>query len=216
MFALALLTIASLNADTAFNEGRKLYDDLEYEQAVFRFQEVALRADVVGADRATALVWLGLSYAGVGDEDAARRAFVDGARADATLVLPVEVSPRLAELFDDAKRAAAATAIAPPTQPTTIVVPSDAPPPDDSTSILAGVGTVTGVLLVGTGVGLAVLCAVNYDNASDRTATQVAAKAALDEANLELVGAALLIPVGAAMAGVAGFLFFGLPAADQR
>ena len=46
MFALLALALGSLSADPAFTEGCALYDQLEYEQAVFRFQEVALRQDL--------------------------------------------------------------------------------------------------------------------------------------------------------------------------
>jgi tetratricopeptide (TPR) repeat protein len=206
MFALAfaLALAASLDGDAAFAEGLRLYDELEYEQAAFRFQEVALRNPAPGPDRARVFVYLGLSFAGAGDLDAAKRAFVDAARADRTVALPVEVSPSLQQLFDEAKASA-------PEEPAPL---EPAPAPQAGSGggpmpILAIVGAVGGGVLVIAGAGLAVLCGVSYNEAltaKERDATQLEAKGALDRANLSLAGAGVLIPVGLALAGVSAFL----------
>lgn len=207
MWLLALALIASLQGDASFDAGCKLYDQLEYEQAVFRFQEVTLRPGLSPEDRATALAWLGLSYAGAGNPDAATRAFSDAARASAAVTLPVEVSPSLQQLFDDAKADVAAHPLpAPAVGPTTGVGPAApvsggaAPSP-----VVPGVGVAVGGAALFGGVALAAVSAVTYGGAQDKRLFQQDAKSALDTANVELGAAYLLIPAGLVVGGVSAF-----------
>src|SRR5207248_1354167 len=87
--------------DPAFEEGQRLYKALEYEQAIFRFEEVAVRPSIEPADKAQALMWLGLSYAGTGDLESAKRDFRQALVVDDALALPPTISPRIATIFED-------------------------------------------------------------------------------------------------------------------
>lgn len=99
MFVLAFSLALSLEGDEGFEDGVRLYKGLEYEQAIFRFEEVAVRPGLTPSDKATALVWLALCYAGTGDFEAARRDLGDALRTDASVQLPVNTSPRVVSLF---------------------------------------------------------------------------------------------------------------------
>jgi tetratricopeptide (TPR) repeat protein len=190
MWMVLLLALGALAEDPAFAEGRALYDQLEYEQAVFRFQEVALRPELAPEDQATALTWLGLSFAGTGNMDAARRAFVDAASLKPELTLPVEVAPALQQLFDDAHQEALRRRAEARPSPT----PNPVPPP--------GAVADEAVPVVG-GAGLAGLSFATWEGAKDKQLFQADAKAQLDAANLELGAAWVLMPVGAAVAATA-------------
>ncbi len=215
MLALALVLIASLDGNTAFVEGKKLYDKFEYEQAVFRFEKVAVSPGLTNTDRATALVWLALSEAGVGDFDATRRAFEDACRADATVKLPLEVSAKLQKIFDEAKATAAkeaadaakaASQAPPPPSVTAAPPPSSSPMP-----LVGGVGAATGGLLLAGGVGASVLFALSYSKATDHNQLAVDARQSLAEANLELTVATILVPAGALIGGAGAVLLFTAP-----
>jgi|GEM_PF-1866336 len=110
-----------------FTQGKTLYMELEYEQALFRFQKAALDASAPASDRAQALVWVAMCYAGVGDETAAKRALEDAAVLDGTIQLPREAAPTLRPWMTAAKQKAAkakATAPAPAPAPTPAATPA--------------------------------------------------------------------------------------------
>lgn len=206
-----LLALGSLGSDPAFVEGQRLYDQLEYEQAVFRFQEVALRPELPPEDRASALTWLGLGYAGAGSLDAARRSFVYAARAWPGVALPVEVSPALARLFDDAKREAATFPTA-PLSPTPATAPSEPSTPPEKAGdfpVLPAAGLAAGATVAAAGVGMVVLSAVTFGAAQDKQLYQGDAKAQLDLANVELGVAYALIPIGLTVATASAWLLMG-------
>lgn len=205
MLAVLLLTLGSLSSDPVFNEGRALYDQLEYEQAVFRFQEVALRPELDAKDRAEALTWLGLSYAGAGNMDAARRAFVDAVVLAPEVALPVEVAPSLAQLFEDARQSAAARRAA--TDPA--VPPSPAPQgPAPGLPLLPLAGVGAGAVVVLAGAGLAGLSVATFEGSKDKELFQTEAKAQVDAANLQLAVGSLLIPVGVAVGAASAFFLW--------
>ncbi len=207
LLSLALVLMTSLDGDDAFAAGRASWDQLEYEQAVFRFQEVAIRSDLSLEDKATAFVWLGISYGSVGDAMAARRAFTDALRANPAQTLPVEVSPKIEHIFAEARAAMpAASETATTTATTTGVVPA-ATPATAADNTMAIATASTAAVLVVAGLGLGAISAATFAQASDPDAFQSDAKAAVDAANLELVAAAVAIPLGLALGGVAGFLF---------
>lgn len=198
-----LLALGALAEDPAFAEGRALYDQLEYEQAVFRFQEVALRPELAPEDQATALTWLGLSFAGTGNMDAARRAFVDAASLKPELTLPVEVAPALQQLFDDAHQEAQRRRAEARPSPTPNPVPPPAAAADEAVPVLPLVGVALGAATLVGGAGLAGLSFATWEGAKDKQLFQADAKAQLDTANLELGAAWVLMPVGAAVAATA-------------
>jgi len=205
LVSLVLVLLASLDGDAAFAAGRASYDQLEYEQAVFRFQEVAIRSDLSDEDKATAFVWLGVSYGSVGDAMAARRAFSDALRANPAQTLPVEVSPKIEQLFAEAKAALPATSTTATSTTSSVGTGAPSAGPADNTMAIAAAST--GAVLVVAGLGLSAICAATFAQASDPDAFQADAKASLDAANLELVAASVAIPLGLALGGVAGFLF---------
>lgn len=183
----------------------KLYKALEYEEAIPKLATITNRAGLPPNDKAEALMWLGLSHAGAGDMDNARAALAAALEANAALSLPEKVSPRIAAMFDQLKAEAAAKA--PPKDPDP-PPPEDPPPSEPLSMTLIGGGVAAGVgvlAIVGGGV-LAALAAGELETANDRNQFQSDAKAALDTANAEVAGAAVLLPLGAALAAAGGVL----------
>lgn len=205
MLPMILLVMGALSDDPIFMEGCKFYDELEYEQAVFRFQELALRGDLPATDAATALAWLGLSYAGTGNMPAARRAFVDAVRRDPQVAIPVEVSPSLAQVFEEARAEApklpepreAAPVSPPPTQPET------------SINLLPALGVAGGAVVVIAGVATAGVSTVTWAGAQDKQLFQSEARSQIETANAQLAVAWVLVPAGLAVVGVSTLFLLG-------
>lgn len=205
-FALAL----SLGGDPTFEEGVRLYKESSYEQAIFRFEEIAVRPDIAGADKSTALLWLGLSYAGTGDLDAAGRSFRYAFIADATAPLPTETSPAIVEMVESIRRQVVAASTA--TRPAPV---AEQPPaaPQATTPGLAviggGVSAAVGALAVIGGGVLALVAADRLATANDPDAFQDDANAAREGANATATAAAVLVPIGAVL-GIAGGVLLAL------
>jgi hypothetical protein len=204
---LAFAVASALAGDPAFDEAMKLYKALEYEEAIPKLATIANRPGLSANDKATAFMWLGLSQAGAGDMDNARLALAAALDADSTITLPEKVSPRISAMFDQLKADAAAKN--PPPPPNDPPPPEEPPPPSEPLSMtLVGGGVAAGVgvvALIG-GCVLAVLAAGELETANDRNQFQSDAKAALDTANGEVAGAAVLLPLGAALAAAGGVL----------
>jgi tetratricopeptide (TPR) repeat protein len=129
---LALLVAAQpASADDNFEEGKKLYFDLEYELAVFRFRDAARNEGWEVGRRAQAYAWLGLAYAQIAELSSAKEAFVEAARLDANVTLPDNASPppKAQQLLDEAKSEVANLPAAPP--PDTSGGTTTDPPPTD-------------------------------------------------------------------------------------
>jgi hypothetical protein len=103
-YAVVLAAATPLEDDIDFQEGRRLVDELDYERAVFRFQKVT-KSDRPAEQRAAAWAWLGLTYANLGDEGEAIKAFVAAIKLDPLVVLPPS-SPKVALVFDKARKVA--------------------------------------------------------------------------------------------------------------
>lgn len=102
---LAVLAAATpLEEDIDFQEGRRLVDELDYERAVFRFQKLT-KGDRPVEQRAAAWAWLGLTYANLGDDTEALKAFVSAVKLDPLVALPPS-SPKVIQLFDKARQQA--------------------------------------------------------------------------------------------------------------
>lgn len=104
MALVATATAAPLEEDIDFQEGRRLVDELDYERAVFRFQKL-VKSERPVEQRAAAWAWLGLTYANLGDEGEAIKAFVAAIKLDPLVVLPPS-SPKVAQTFDRARKVA--------------------------------------------------------------------------------------------------------------
>jgi hypothetical protein len=102
--AVVLAAATPLEEDIDFQEGRRLVDELDYERAVFRFQKLT-KSDRPAEQRAAAWAWLGLTYANLGDEGEAIKAFVAAIKLDPLVVLPPS-SPKVALVFDKARKVA--------------------------------------------------------------------------------------------------------------
>src|SRR3990172_441730 len=79
--------------------------------------DAALVADRAPTERAVVLLWLGLAYAGFGDQAAARRAFGDAIRLDPSIAPPIEISPKVLDEIEGVRgqvEAERASAPAPP------------------------------------------------------------------------------------------------------
>jgi hypothetical protein len=160
LFTLALLVHASpLDANLAFQEGVRLSEQFEYEKAVFRFREAA-RDESLGVERATVLVWLGLTCAKVGEQQAADDAFVEAVRIDPLVALPPSTPPKILEALESARRRVRDERTkAPTTTTTTTTTPPPTTTPAESASATPPARPATPALPV-TAIGGAALLGV--------------------------------------------------------
>lgn len=202
-----LLVAAALTPDPTFEEGVRLYRESSYEQAIFRFEEIAVRPGLAPSDKATALMWLGLSYAGTGDLDAAKRSFRFALLADVTAAIPTETSPVIVEMVE-AIRSELASAAAREPDATKRAPEPPAPAPSTPSSpniavIGGGVAAGVGALAVISGGVLALIAADQLAQANDPDAFQDEAIVARDNAGATATAAVVVIPIGAVL-GIAG------------
>jgi len=192
--------------DPSFVEGQRLYQESEYEQAVFRFQTAALVADRPAGERASALMWLGLAYAGAGDSASARRAFEDALRLSPAATIPVEVSPKVEEDFLAVR---AALAEAPPRTPppgAASTAPDARPdsPVRDAPWVLAGGIGALGALCVAAGAVATGLAVVNKGIIDDTETFQDDAARAQVDRDVQVAAAAALFGAGVLLLGGSG------------
>lgn len=162
MFALTALLLfapATLHDDAVYMEGISLYRELEFEQALFRFEAAAVSAAETAEEKAEIQLWISLCYAGVGREDDALGAMKLALSLHPEAELPeADPPPRIKALFAKAK-AAATPAAAPPVEeapPLPIaeepIAAADAPSVEEPE---AAVGPLVYVGGVGLGIGAA-------------------------------------------------------------
>ncbi len=204
----AFLLLAATLADPTFEEGVRLYQASSYEQAIFRFEEIAVRPGLAPSDKATTLLWLGLSYAGTGDLDAAKRSFRFALTADVTAALPTETSPVIVEMIEEIRQE-----LTPPVaavEPVAPATPSETPSPSLSPAVIGGgIGAGLGALAIISGGVLALIAADQLAQASDPDAFQDDAITARDNAGATATAALVLIPLGAVV-GVTGVALVAL------
>jgi hypothetical protein len=94
-----------LDDDPAYKEGMRLYEDFEYERAVFRFKEALRVKDRTNSDRAVIGLRLGMTYAELRDDQGALDAFEAALTEDPLLVLPSDASPKIKDMLDQARQA---------------------------------------------------------------------------------------------------------------
>lgn len=215
----AAFAVAAIAGDATYDEGVRLYQASSYEQAILRFEQVAVRPGLAPADKANALMWLGLSYAGIGDFDAAERNFRFGLSADRTAVIPTEASPTIVDLVERIRAEIAATPIdTPPDDPPPPPPPppgsgTGSPSPSSASSGLAvvggAIGAAVGALTLISGGVLALVAADQLAKANDPDAFQDDANDAVNNANATATAASVLIPVGGVI-GVAGAVVLAL------
>lgn len=100
---LTLLFAAAVEDNAEFKQGSQAYQNLEFEQALFRFQRLAVAPGLDDKDRAKVLVWVGLSYAGMGDEASAKQAITDAVNFDDNVSLPSFAPPKVKEWMADVR-----------------------------------------------------------------------------------------------------------------
>jgi tetratricopeptide (TPR) repeat protein len=122
--ALALTLLLGLSAappplaeDPAYTTGLTLFEDFEYEKAVFRFQEALEVKDRSAADRATILIRLGMTWAELRRNDKATARFKEALLLDPLAALPPDASPKIKEMLDGARRQLREEASAAPADP---------------------------------------------------------------------------------------------------
>lgn len=120
----------ALEADPLFLDAKRLFGELEFEQAAFRFEQLGLRTDLPTADRAVVLMWLGTSQAKAGDLDSASRSYELALSFDLDAKSPVAVSPKVVRLIDAIRTKVAAQRAKGNTAPPS---PSPSSPPPDET-----------------------------------------------------------------------------------
>ncbi|WP_157232388.1 hypothetical protein [Hyalangium minutum] len=87
---------------TALAVALRLYERLEYEQAL---EQLARSKSATWDTDVRVLAWLyeGIILANLGYADRSREAFREGLRLHPSSVLPIEVSPKIAQLFQDVR-----------------------------------------------------------------------------------------------------------------
>jgi len=205
MIALLMLMAVAvpLDDDPTFKEGRRLYDELEFEQAIFRFEQAAQVEGRTPPELARLKMWVGVSHGQLGDFTRAGEAFRAAVDLDEKAEVPVPVSPKLDALLKNARAerearlredAADGTAPAPKGGGGGEVDP-------------LGIALWTGAIALGVAGGLAFMVTgglgafslMTYSSASDMTVTQVEAQRLVDQANFAAGGAAVTGGVGLAL-----------------
>jgi tetratricopeptide (TPR) repeat protein len=206
----AAMMAGALADDAAFVEGRRLYEASEYEQATFRFQEAALVATREPGEKAQVFMWLGLAYAGFGDAESARRAFRDAFRIDATVAVPVEISPKveaeIAAVRGEVQAEVAARDAALKEERDAPPPPPPPPPVDDGAWVVPAAVGVTGTACVVGGVIAAGLAASSHARAVDLETFQDEVPGIVATRDTQAAIAAGLVGVGVVLVGVAVFI----------
>lgn len=169
--ALALFVAGAIESDPELKKGQELMEAFEYEKAAVVFDTVAKRPGLTDADKAVALVWLGLAAAELRDTARASVAFEEAVTADPLISLPRDASPKIKTLLDDARarvRLKASTSPKPPDATKPPDTPQDPPPPTGpppaegsglmpiaiGTLVVGGVVAVAGGAIWGVGLAL--------------------------------------------------------------
>jgi tetratricopeptide (TPR) repeat protein len=202
---LSLSATVPLAEDPAFQDGMKLFDQLEFEQAAFRFEQAALDSEREPGERAQAFLWLGISYANAGRFELAKPALEKAFFTDENVVVPPDQSPTVLELVEEAKASAAArrAQVKQPPPPANKPAPETGPP----VLLLAGGGlAVLGVASLTTSVVLGVLTGQSLAVANDKDQFFEDAKAAQDSANGFVAGAIVTGVLGVVLGAGGGAL----------
>jgi tetratricopeptide (TPR) repeat protein len=181
-----LAQAADAELQLVMSEARRLFDALEYEQAVPTLNRaiglLQLRqGDEAKRTLAEALEIRARCRFGLGDQEGARQDFIDLLRADPAHVLPSQVSPRAVAIFDDAKKTTVTTL-------RLTVSPSDATVLLDGARVAAAAGE--RVVLVGNHT---LSASRNGYKSETRTVTAVAETVAEAEILMERSSAVLSI-----------------------
>jgi hypothetical protein len=227
----------ALEDDDVYVAATELYAELELEQALYRFQEVALNPALTPREKAYVYSWIGLCYSGLGEAGTSEDIWRTALELSIDVPLPPVASPKLKSEFEKlraterTKQQQAAAAEAPPPeeepaprgpvvseQPATTARParpardwdSDRP----SFPILAVGGSTLLVGGVAAGVGSAIfgyLTTLSLEDANDQSNFQDVAADHVRDANWQgTTSLALGIAGGVLFVGGAGLATAGL------
>ena len=200
MLLAALLLAAALADEPSYQEGVRLYEQVDLDGAIARFGEALVAPGTSDVDKATLHAWIALSHAQLGRKDEAMTSFRTAVRLDRNVKVPARAPPDVeaqleaarAELPPEVKPADHAIAPVDPAGPVA-VAPSEGPPL---------VAVVTG----GTGIALLLAGGATFAVGLD-TAFRQAFEAEFNDDARDLVNLAYLeyaIAGGLAGAGAVG------------
>lgn len=205
MSFIALLLVASLHDDAEFAAVTERYRNMEYEQVILTCERLAVRPGLSPVERAEILLWMALSYEGVGDGTSAERMMREALSRDVAATLPVKSSPAIAARLEELRaeeRARPKPAEEAPARP----APIPAPVPEAPLPVLPiATGSGAAIALAGTGV-LAWLAADRYGAAQDQTRFADERQVSYGEHVAALGGAVALGVVGVGLGATAGLL----------
>jgi hypothetical protein len=219
--ALALFVAGAIESDPELKKGQELMEAFEYEKAAVVFDTVAKRPGLVDADKAVALVWLGLAAAELRDTARASVAFEEAVTADPLISLPRDASPKIKTLLDDARARVRLksrttkppTEVKPPDNGGGVVVPSEPPPPAGSGMMPIAIGTlvVGGVVAVAGGAIWGLGLALNQQAVEEPFQSRAAELR--DQSIAAQIGGEVTLGVGA-LAIIAGGALLAVDAMD--
>ncbi len=113
--ALALLvTVAgAVEDDSRFQQARRMFESFQLDGALARFNLILLDDRLPDEERARVLLWKGLTEAELGRFEEATEAFADALVLHPEATLPIDASPKVDEMLEDARERAAARIPAP-------------------------------------------------------------------------------------------------------
>jgi hypothetical protein len=202
---LAFMLAAALHDDADYRAAADRYRDLDYEQALFTFERLSIRPELTSAEKAEVLLWMALCYDGVGNALAAERMMNEALSRARDVQFPVKASPDILARLEALRAALPPEASPEPTPAPAQPAPAPAPPPAVPWLALAASGSAA-VAVVGAGV-LGVVSGVQWAAANDDTRFADERQQAHQLYTGTLVGAAALGVAGAALGGVAGYLW---------
>lgn len=105
--ALLLVTAAAVEDDPRFREARQMFETFQLDGALARFNLILLDDELPAGERARVLLWKGLTEAELGRFAEASRAFEKAFVLDEDAALPIDASPKVIEMLDEARQRAA-------------------------------------------------------------------------------------------------------------
>jgi hypothetical protein len=151
---LATPATAALEDLDEFQAGVTLYTELEFEQALLRFQRVAADSSLGDEERAQTFLWIAMCYGGLSDGDGAQGALTDAKRLDPDAPLPQFAAPRIKEMW------AATPAPEPQPEPEPAPVLADPAPPAPAAAEEPSGGMPVGMIAAAAKGGIAALLVV--------------------------------------------------------
>jgi hypothetical protein len=198
MLLAALLLAAALADEPAYQEGVRLYEQVDLEGAIARFTAALATPSASDVDKATLHAWIALSHAQLGRKDEAMASFRTAVKLDRHVNLPARAPPDV-EAQLEAARAELPAEVAPETIAPVDPAGPGAAPIEDGPPLVA-------VITGGAGVALLLAGGATFAIGLD-TAFRQAFEAEFNDEARDLVNLAYLeyaVAGGLAGAGAVG------------